>query len=107
MYNKENCIEQIKLTLTHFDGGHKDVDYTIEEIQMWLNKLNHKPEKIGFDNVQYAIDYYWDPSVNPKGDYEIDYELSQNEQSFCETEGFDWEDWKSTKLKNFTQSLDI
>ena len=66
-----------------------------------------QPTKIGFDNIEDAIDYYWEPSVNPNGIYEIDYELGQNEQSFCESEGFDWEDWKSTKQKKFTQDLDI
>ena len=112
MYTPKDCINSIKLTLSHFDAGSKDVDYTIEEIQMWLDKMENegkptKPTKIGFDNVEDAIDYYWEPSVNPNGSYEIDYELAQNEQSFCENEGFDWEDWKSTKQKKFTQNLDI
>jgi hypothetical protein len=62
-----------------------------------------QPTKIGFDNIEDAIDYYWEPSVNPNGSYEIDYELGQNEQSFCENEGFDWEDWKSTKAKKVSK----
>jgi hypothetical protein len=107
MYTKRNCIDDVKNVISMYEDGYRDEETAVYEIQMWLNKLNNnQPKKIGFSNIQDAIDYYWEPSVNPNGIYEIDYELAKNEQSFCETEGFSWEEWKSSKQKNFTQSLD-
>ena len=58
-------------------------------------------DKIGFDNIQDAVEYYWEPSRNPYGSYEIDYELMEGEREFCETEGFVWEDWNNVKHDNF------
>lgn len=74
---------------------------TLKKVQEKLDKQSSDKEikraNSEFDSIEEALEVYWDPSVNPYGSYEIDYELQQNEQKFCENNGFEWEEWQHKK----------
>jgi hypothetical protein len=43
------------------------------------------------------MEYYWDESRNPHGNYETDMALFDGERKFCEANGYDWNEWNNKK----------
>jgi hypothetical protein len=70
----------------------------LKKVQEKLDK-QESPKQSEYSSIEEALESYWDESRNPNGSYDIDYSLQENERTFCESEGFLWEEWENEKQR--------
>ena len=69
-------------------------------IDTWMQNVPDfvsNKETLKFNNISEAMEYYWDESRNPHGNYETDMALFDGERKFCEAHGYDWNEWNNKK----------
>jgi hypothetical protein len=76
------------------DGNHD----LLKKVQEKLDK-QESPKQSEYSSIEEALESYWDASRNPDSSYDIDYSLHENERTFCESEGFLWEEWENEKQR--------
>jgi len=78
----------------------KGLEERLEEIESAIDAFYGKVKEIK-GNSRYSlvseIEMYNHPSLNPNDVYETNVELVRNEQSVCESLGYDWRDWVEVK----------
>ena len=60
--------------------------------------IDDTEDRLSFANVEDAVDYYWDDSRNPNGNYETEQALEEGELEFCVKMGLSLDEW--TKYRN-------
>jgi hypothetical protein len=60
--------------------------------------IDDTDDRLSFANVEDAVDYYWDDSRNPNGNWETEQALEEGELEFCVKMGLSLDEW--TKYRN-------
>ena len=55
--------------------------------------IDDTDDRLSFANVEDAVDYYWDDSRNPNGNWETENALYKGELHFCISKGFTIDEW--------------
>jgi hypothetical protein len=120
---REYLIENIRVNRNSFkelnEGDWEELGYSSEEdMDVWITKysniiytledsletfdklfeIDDTDDRLSFANVEDAVDYYWDDSRNPNGNWETEKALEEGELEFCVKMGLSLDEW--TKYRN-------
>jgi len=92
-----SCEEVYDTWITKYSN----VVRTLEDVLETYDKIfgiDDTDDRVSFANVEDAVDYYWDDSRNPNGNWETEQALEEGELEFCVKMGLSLDEW--TKYRN-------